>query len=598
MATSLVVACTHCGSRLKLKEASFLGKKLRCPKCQQAFVAQTSGPEKPAAAAKKKPTRPADDFNFLDDLGEEDYEAPPSEGGDDMADLPPLPVKKAKGKTAAKGKKRRASSGPGAGKVALIAGLVVLGLAVVAGGVYGIVLIVQSLGGGGGRLAWLPEDSEIVCEIRVADLWNSPVLQPLTTSQVATSLAEQWKSVSKLNVTDVERVVVGGSMQARSPVVVVYSKVPIPLEEIRQNTTEVQHNGYTLYMDRTGPSGGFLPNATTLVFGPEAMLKAAIDRKGAGPPAERFRDLPSGGQIIVASSNPAAARPPGGSMNLPAEIDLNSVRFASAVLSFTADIGVQFNLTCTDAPFAQKIVTDIEQGRTQALAQLETQRGQLVPNPFIDVTKLRAMLDSQQQILESVTVSNSGASVTGKLTVPGKLISDAADALGPMMPMMMQAFQQGASTPVGSESAPSSLPVRTTAPAGQPGGHAQSHSESSQPAGQGSAPPGGHGEFGRPPAQSGAPPGGHGEGGRPPAHGGAPPGGHGEFGRPPGQGGAPPGGHGEGGRPPAQGGAPPVGHGEFGRPPGQGGAPPGGHGEGGRPPAQGGAPPGGHAAPR
>jgi hypothetical protein len=348
-------------------------------------------------------------------------------------------------------------------------------------------------------------------------------------------------------------VVFGGSMQSRSPVVVVYSKVPIPLEEIRQNTTEVQHNGYTLYMDRTGPSGGFLPNATTLVFGPEAMLKAAIDRKGAGPPADRFRDLPSGGQIIVAGSNLAAARPPGGSMNLPAAIDLNSVQSASAVLNFTADIGVQFHMTCTDASFAQKIVADIDQGRTQALAQLETQRGQLVPNPFIDVTKLRAMLDSQQQILESVTLSSSGAVVTGRLTVPGKLISDAADALGPMMPMMMQAFQQGVSVPLGGESSPSALPVRATAPAGPQGGHAQSHGESSQspvqnPAG-GSPPPGGHaqahGEVGQPPAQGGRPPGGHGEVGQPPAQGGRPPGGHGEVGQPPAQGGRPPGGHAE-----------------------------------------------------
>lgn len=58
--------CAHCGARLKLKSAAALGKSIRCPKCQKAFVAEEviqvtvvddepdSGDQADAGAKKKK----------------------------------------------------------------------------------------------------------------------------------------------------------------------------------------------------------------------------------------------------------------------------------------------------------------------------------------------------------------------------------------------------------------------------------------------------------------------------------------------------------------------------------------------------------------
>lgn len=441
MAAPIVVACTHCGGNLKLKDASYVGKKIRCPKCQEPFVVKAAAAGKRAAGKSKQPE---DEFGFLQGVSEDDYEAPPPPEGEAEEEFDDLPATRSrkksaggKGKTAKK--KRRASSGPELGRVAVIAGLIVLGVLVVGGGVYGVVKLVGNVGGGLGRLAWLPEDADFVCEVKVSELWNSPVLQPLTSGPAGESLAEQWKSVSKINITDIDRVVAGGRQSDAAPVVVMYAKTDLPLEEIRKNTREVQHGGHTLYMDNVGDAGGFLPNGKTFVYGPEGRLKSVIDRKGAGPSAAQFRQLPTTGQIALLSTNPGSIRPPPGSGNPVAAMPLDQVNAASVAIAFQQNIDVSFSLDYANAADAEKLVAEVDQKRSEALSQLESQRSMLQPNPFIDITKLQALLDAQQQILQSVSVTARGSGVTGKLTVPGRLLTDASEMIGGMLPAMLPA---------------------------------------------------------------------------------------------------------------------------------------------------------------
>lgn len=442
MAAPFVVACTHCGSKLKLKDESFAGKKIRCPKCQQPFVAAAADGAASAGDKAKKPAKARKEFDFSN-ISEDDYEPPPPAEGEEPEEefeLPLSPVKKAAlaGKKGKK-KKRRASSGPPLGKIALIAGLVVLGLATVGGVGYGVYMIAQSLGGGGGRLAWLPEDVEIVVEVRPADLWKSQVLQPLTSGPTGTEFANRMRESMKLSVTDVDRVVVGSAARSRTPVVVVYAKTPFEIAEVQKNTTPTDHGGYTLYVDRGGTMAGFLPNSKTLVFGPTAQLKTAIDRKGVCPAADKFSFLPSRGHIVFGTNSPA--RSVGGpAMPVPAPVDWNSVQSVGAALTFSSDIAVEFAVACNDGSGAEAMVGNFEKTRTETLSKIEAQKGQLQPNPFIDVEKVKAMIEGQRQILESMSVTSSGSTVNGRVTVPGQIVRDAVDAFGTMMPMMMQGF--------------------------------------------------------------------------------------------------------------------------------------------------------------
>jgi predicted Zn finger-like uncharacterized protein len=54
----LRLACPHCAGRLSIKDASLLGKKIKCPKCKDLFVAELSPEEEeqlPAAVVDEEP---------------------------------------------------------------------------------------------------------------------------------------------------------------------------------------------------------------------------------------------------------------------------------------------------------------------------------------------------------------------------------------------------------------------------------------------------------------------------------------------------------------------------------------------------------------
>ena len=83
MTEPISAVCEHCDARLKLKNPDVEGKKIKCPKCGEAFVVKVAGAP---AAAVKKPVRKKpsdDDESFLDDEPEdydddvEDYDDEP-----------------------------------------------------------------------------------------------------------------------------------------------------------------------------------------------------------------------------------------------------------------------------------------------------------------------------------------------------------------------------------------------------------------------------------------------------------------------------------------------------------------------------------------
>jgi len=151
------VVCPHCNVKLKLKDSSALGTRIKCPKCQTAFIAAAAPSPAVAAAgaspaSKKRP--PAD--------------APPEDEGDDEEAEQPKKKKKKK-------KKKKEKSGAPMGLIIGISAFVFL---LVAGGV--VAMVVMAKGGGGSRGA--PIDAPQLAE---ANAQSFTILAP-----------KDWKSES------------------------------------------------------------------------------------------------------------------------------------------------------------------------------------------------------------------------------------------------------------------------------------------------------------------------------------------------------------------------------------------------------------------
>ena len=445
MAAPFVVACSHCESKLKLKDPALAGKKIRCPKCGEPFVVR--GKKAGAKARTKKPSNSEDEFGFLGNISEEHYEAPEGTEGeeDDWGELPQSPLAKRKAAAGSKGKKKRkrASSGPGFGRVAMIAGLILVGLATAGGVGYAVYSIVSGLGGGASRFAWLPDDSEMVVEVHVADLWNAQALKPLTSSDVATQMQEKLKSEHNVSITDIDRVVIGSRFDSQQPVVVTYLHKPIDMADVEADSTKSEHGGWTLYTSKTGQGTAFFPDATTMVIGQEAQLKGVIDRQGESAVASKFADLPTSGHIVVGTLKPANAKAMQGNLPGSEAIDLENVESFSVVVNCTSDIDVALAFVCRDSASAESLVGQMEKDRADGLSQLQQQKAAMASNPLAGLMGGNSMLDSFESVLESYQIKASGTTVTGNLRVPGKVIKGLSDMIGMMMPAMMRELGPG-----------------------------------------------------------------------------------------------------------------------------------------------------------
>ena len=206
MADPISVQCPHCKVKLKLKAAPPAGKKIGCPKCKKPF---------PIKAPAKKKESDEDFLDALDDLAEDDYEAPEDEDSEnDEEDAPPARSSmRSKGgastKKVGKGKKGR-SKKSSAGPILAIIGGSVAALALIGGLVY----LLMNLTGGAGRIrsasgefiAFVPADADVYVAARPADIMASPLLASVVQNpQAKQGFADIEKSFG-FPLTEVEHV--------------------------------------------------------------------------------------------------------------------------------------------------------------------------------------------------------------------------------------------------------------------------------------------------------------------------------------------------------------------------------------------------------
>ena len=463
------ISCPHCSATLKLKDNSFVGKRVPCPKCKKPFVV-----EEP----------PEDEFQFGgdDEFGdlapeeEEEEEAPRSKGKSKSSSA---------GEKTAKGgkKKKKSKGGGGMAKIALIGGGVVLGLGLLGGIVYGAISLFSGAGSTS-WVKWLPEETDIAIQVRVADSLNAPMFKPITNHPTLSKLINQpplpandgtnpavaFLQGLNIQAKDIDTVTVGiinglpmieannaGGQQAPQKfMAVIRLKTPVEESKLAQAPATVlakeDYQGKSVYaiVGTTNPKTMLhAVDSKTYLVGSDAELKAAIDAKGTAPASKRFAfaDDKSSFIVVAAPKDPSKLK----------ALGITTLKTSSGATTDTGKIegiyGISYGFTLgTDLQFevrsslsrsmAKSTADQLKKEMEAARPGLRTQISQLDQAPAImmfvpiDLAMVKKTLGHLDTMLGSVQASSSGSTASAKMTLSGQFVEDAILAAQPAMPLL------------------------------------------------------------------------------------------------------------------------------------------------------------------
>ena len=468
MSTPLAVSCPHCGAGLKLKNNSFVGKKVPCPKCKKPFVVEEP-PEDEFLAGDD------DDFGAMDEPEE------------------PRPKSKSKGAKDTKGKKKK-SKGGGFAPIAMLVGGVVLGLGLIGGIGYGVITLLSGMGSNS-WVKWLPEEIDAAIQVRVADSMNAPFFKPIMDHPTLSKLMNQppipmegganpaAAFIQGLNIQgkDIDTLTVGlidslqgdgnagfpGAQGPQTPkkfVAVIRFKTAVDEAKLASAPATVlakeDYNGKAVYAVVNSVDPKVLVhavNSTTYLVGSDAELKAAIDGKGAAPASKRFAFADDKASFIYVAAPKDTAK-------LKALGISTFRRTASGVQTENAKLegvyGMSYGVTFgTDAKVelrssllasmakvsAEQDKKDVDQQRAALQAQMAQLDGAGF-NPFMPAASMKKLLGHVDTMLGSAQATSSGSTASITMTLSGQIVTDALAMATPYMPMLetMVAEQQKA----------------------------------------------------------------------------------------------------------------------------------------------------------
>lgn len=425
----LSTVCEHCDATLKLKNPDLEGKKIKCPKCGEAFVVVAAGAKKAAAGKKTvKKKSDDDDMAFLD-VDPDDYGPLSDEDEDDDDDEPKeRRVRSSRGK---KKKPRKKSSGNSGQLVKMLAIFLAVALAL-GGGVYGVMILAQ--GDGSSELDWLPSDVQGFIKVRVSSIWNAAAVQPFKTGGATNTFVQEMIKNIGVGPQDIDHLVVGvpsGSQSAQ--VFVIRASKPFDQAAMRSanpGIIDVTHETAT-YMKMNNSTGFYLPDPKTLVVGPEASIQAVITRGRKNPSIERFtfgrnyRD-----HVVMAMLNPGTTT--SSAMANPMMMAGSGMNGADSILARaneTSDIRMTM-LANFKTPEAAKSVVEKAQGdlkkQKEAFAAGKTLM-QNMPNP--NQAQAMKALNSAEEVMNSIQVSQAGSSMSTQMTISNQAISGFAEIM-------------------------------------------------------------------------------------------------------------------------------------------------------------------------
>ncbi len=431
MTEPLSTVCDHCDAKLKLKNPDLEGKKIKCPKCGEAFVAVAAG-SKPAATkiVKKKKASEDDELDFTDDDAE-DYDAPPDD--DDLEDYDSPRGRRSGASRGGKKKSKKKSKRSGNSALVVKILVIALGVAVLLGG--GGFAVMSLTAGGASDVDWLPADVQGYVKIQVDDVWRANALQGIKNGPGGQKFVEEMTRNIGVGPLDVDQMIVGlpATGQANAATMLVRSKKPLDAAAMlsaNPGATQISHNGSS-YLKMADNTAVFLPDSKSLIKGPESAIQALMARGKKNPSESKFafarncRD-----HMVMAMLEPSPAT--GNSMAA------NPLMFASgqntetvlvrANASSDIRVAVQGAFKTAEAAKinADKMKADLEKGKAE-ISKAKTQLQSMPPNPLIKADQVIKLMNGAEQVLKSVKVSQSGSRINIDMSVSGQLISDFTD---------------------------------------------------------------------------------------------------------------------------------------------------------------------------
>jgi|GEM_PF-1627046 len=470
MSTPFAISCPHCAAVLKLKSNKFVGKKVPCPKCKQPFLVEEPPADEFLAGGD-------DDFGAMGDAPEEEPEeavAPRSQG-------------KSKGSSKGGKSKKKSKSGGGFAPIAMIGGGVVLGLGLLGGIVYGAMTLLSGAGNSNSWVKWLPDDTEVAIQMRVADSINAPIFKPITDNPTLSKLMNQpplpgtggadpaaaffqglgiqGKDVDTITIGLVNGIALidsGRAGQQKPPqqfVAVVRLKAPVEEAKLGQAPTTVlakeDYSGKSIYSVVGSQSPKLYMHSvdsTTYLLGSDAELKAAIDGRGKAPAAKRFAfgDTKSNFLFVAAPKDVSKLKSMGvttvtafssGATTETGEVD--GIRGISFGCTLGSDLIVTHCMSLSPSmaqPTADRFKTDVAAARPQLVAQMARMGGGF--NPFVSSDMVTKLLGHVDTMLGTAQATASGSTATLTMTLSGQIVADGVQMATPFMPMLERLVKQ------------------------------------------------------------------------------------------------------------------------------------------------------------
>jgi DNA-directed RNA polymerase subunit RPC12/RpoP len=426
MTEPLSTVCDHCGAKLKLKNPDLEGKKIKCPKCSEAFVVVAAGDEtaKAKKPVKKKSSEDDDDLGFMD-LDTDDYGPPPDEDEDgDDASSPRLRSSRG-GK---KKSKKKSKKGGDSSQIVKVLVIIIAAVVLLGGGGYAMISLTK--GGGSADVDWLPSDIQGFVKIQVDNIWSAGVFQTFKNSASGKSLVDEMTRDVGFGPEDVDLVVIGipAGMKGDGTVTVVRAKKAFDLTTLQKSSP-----GYTLvsggassYLKGSGNKIVYPADSKTMLFGPEEMVKAVIERGKKNPNASKF-SFGSGyrDHIVVAIIEPTNSA--GSPLSFTGTGQGTQTALVRANASSDIRMTAQTTFATSDAAkgVVDKMKADLDRTKTQ-MTQAKAQMQNLPANP------MSKLASGAEQVMNSIQVSQSGSRVNVNLTVSGQLVNDFTEVAGSM----------------------------------------------------------------------------------------------------------------------------------------------------------------------
>lgn len=474
MPTPSTITCPACQAKLKVKDSSQLGMKVTCPKCKKPFVSKA--PQKDAE----------DEFEFAPEE-EDEFAAPP----------PPKRTVQSRPKSG-QSKKKPSRSGSKlplfiGGGVVLLIGIGIALWALLSGGTgEPVVAAAPEAAPPKNKLAieYLPTASELFVVLRVAELYNAPLVQSLVDNPQAKEAVQKMQQETGLTPTDIETVTIGvaglseraaagqqllGAAQAMdalrtldATVVVRLKKAvdPTALKLTEKGGALVEYQGKSYYRGSASPDDEnkfavYFPTPTLVVYGTETSVKGAIDRGDKAPYRADLEFVePAPHLLIVGIPKDRTAlgklSPTGETSDSPLDRALREQAKAfSFGLKITQGAAVEIALDCSDSAGADKLKKEFDTSLADAQKSFTASRDKLTP----------ALGQLGDTFMKSLATAGQKSTVRVSAAIPEMEQKQLAEIPGQLMGMLLMAQMAGGGNKTPPPNVPESAQITSKDPA-------------------------------------------------------------------------------------------------------------------------------------